>query len=227
MVCSLFAVQSGLLTSGEKADQLQLQLNPLGIKKPDHTKLLNTRADRKEEQKVLEFESPPLHPSTSLPCPDSTWQKHDHPRPLLHCPWLLPSSCHCESIYFLHKSFKQPWSPPQSRQGSSNPSGSPQLASFLRVSIQFHTRLAFMSHIVDIYTTQIALEERMRETGQQQKATLFKSKQNVTTSRKLSASLRNSLVLWSPVSRLQKDCNWTRPRLQKTGPAVLVFQFWN
>ena len=35
------------------------------------------------------------------------------------------------------------------------------------------------------------------------------------------------VVLWSPVSRLQKDCNWTGPRLQKTGPAVLVFQIWD
>ncbi|EDR13129.1 uncharacterized protein LACBIDRAFT_292403 [Laccaria bicolor S238N-H82] len=32
------------------------------------------------------------------------------------------------------------------------------------------------------------------------------------------------LVLGSPVPRLQKDHNWTRPRLQKTRPAVLVFQ---
>ena len=73
-------------------------------------------------QKVPEFESPPIHPSTCPPCPDSTWQRHNHPRLLLHCPWLLPSSCHCESIYFLHKSFKQPQYPLQSRQGSSNPS---------------------------------------------------------------------------------------------------------
>ena len=36
-----------------------------------------------------------------------------------------------------------------------------------------------MSHGVDIYTTQIALEESMGETGQQQEATHIKSKQNV------------------------------------------------
>ena len=33
--------------------------------------------------------------------------------------------------------------------------------------------------MVDIYATQIALEERMRETGWQQEATRFKSKQKV------------------------------------------------
>ena len=33
--------------------------------------------------------------------------------------------------------------------------------------------------MVDIYATQIALEERMRETGQQQEATQFRSKQKV------------------------------------------------
>ena len=130
-------------------------------------------------QKVPEFKSLPLHPSTCPPCPDSTWQKHDHPRPLLCCPWLLPSSHHRKSIYFLHRSFKLPWSPPQLRRGSSNPSQSPQLASFLRVSTQLHTKPSFMSHVVDIYTTQIALEERMVETGRQQEVTWFKSKQNV------------------------------------------------
>ena len=36
-----------------------------------------------------------------------------------------------------------------------------------------------MSDMVDIYATQIALEERMRETGRQQEATQFKSKQKV------------------------------------------------
>ena len=41
-VCSLFVVQSGRLTSGEKADQLWLWLKPLGIKKPDQTGLSNT-----------------------------------------------------------------------------------------------------------------------------------------------------------------------------------------
>ena len=52
------------------------------------------------------------------------------------------------------------------------------LASFLRVSTQLHARSAFVSHVVDIYTTQIALEERMGETGRQE-ATRIKSKQNV------------------------------------------------
>jgi len=33
------------------------------------------------------------------------------------------------------------------------------------------------------------------------------------------------LVLGSPVPRLKKDCNWTGPRPQKTGPAVSVFHF--
>ena len=42
MVCGLFAVRSGLLTSGEKADRLQLQLRPFGIKKLDQTGLSNT-----------------------------------------------------------------------------------------------------------------------------------------------------------------------------------------
>ena len=36
-----------------------------------------------------------------------------------------------------------------------------------------------MSHVVDIYTTQIALEERMGESGRQREATRIKSKQNV------------------------------------------------
>ena len=34
-------------------------------------------------------------------------------------------------------------------------------------------------HMADIYTTQIALEERMRETGRQQEATWLKSKWKV------------------------------------------------
>ena len=42
MVCGLFAVWSGLLTSGEKADWLWLQLKPFGIKKLDQTGLSNT-----------------------------------------------------------------------------------------------------------------------------------------------------------------------------------------
>ncbi len=33
------------------------------------------------------------------------------------------------------------------------------------------------------------------------------------------------LVLEGPVSRLSKNQDWTGPRLEKTGPAVLVFQF--
>ena len=55
----------------------------------------------------------------------------------------------------------------------------PQLASFLRVSTRPHTGPALTSHMVDIYATQIAFEERMRETGWQQEATRFKSKQKV------------------------------------------------
>ena len=35
------------------------------------------------------------------------------------------------------------------------------------------------------------------------------------------------LVFKSPVSRLEKDCNWTRPRPEKTGPAVRSFHFWD
>ena len=35
---------------------------------------------RPGSQKVSEFESPPLHTSTCPPCPDSTWQKRDHPQ---------------------------------------------------------------------------------------------------------------------------------------------------
>ena len=42
MVCGLFVVWSSLLTSGEKADWLQLWLKPLGIKKLDQTGLSNT-----------------------------------------------------------------------------------------------------------------------------------------------------------------------------------------
>ena len=42
VVCSLFEVWSGLLTSGDKADWLWLQLKPFGIKKPDQTGLSNT-----------------------------------------------------------------------------------------------------------------------------------------------------------------------------------------
>ena len=30
----------------------------------------------------------------------------------------------------------------------------------------------------------------------------------------------------SPVPRLEKDQDWTRPRLEKTGPAVQSFDFW-
>ena len=30
----------------------------------------------------------------------------------------------------------------------------------------------------------------------------------------------------SPVPRLEKDWDWTGPRLEKTGPAVQVFDFW-
>ena len=37
-----FVVLSSLLTSGEKADRLWLQLKPLGIKKLDQTRRLNT-----------------------------------------------------------------------------------------------------------------------------------------------------------------------------------------
>jgi len=37
--------------------------------------------------------------------------------------------------------------------------------------------------------------------------------------------LSSFLVLGSPVPRLKKNCNWTRPRPQKTGPAVPVFHF--
>ena len=54
-----------------------------------------------------------------------------------------------------------------------------QLASFLGVSTQLHTGPALTSDMVDIYAIQIALEERMRETGRQQEATQFKSKQKV------------------------------------------------
>ena len=55
----------------------------------------------------------------------------------------------------------------------------PQLASFTRVPTQPHTGPAFASHMADIYTTQIALEERMRETGRQQEATRLESKRKV------------------------------------------------
>ena len=34
------------------------------------------------------------------------------------------------------------------------------------------------------------------------------------------------LVFESPVPRLEKDWDWTRPRLEKTRPAVQVFDFW-
>ena len=55
----------------------------------------------------------------------------------------------------------------------------PQLASFTRVPMQPHTGPAFASHMADIYATQIALEERMRETGRQQEATRLESKRKV------------------------------------------------
>ena len=35
-----------------------------------------------------------------------------------------------------------------------------------------------------------------------------------------------SIVFVSLVSRPQKDCNQTGPRLEKTGPAVWSFDFW-
>ena len=60
----------------------------------------------------------------------------------------------------------------------------PQLASFLRVSTQLHMGLAFMSHMIDIYTTQIPLYNtdcfwgEDGETGRQQEAQ-FKCKQKV------------------------------------------------
>ena len=38
---------------------------------------------------------------------------------------------------------------------------------------------AFSSHMTDIYTTQVALEERMRETGRQMEATRLESKRKV------------------------------------------------
>jgi len=34
------------------------------------------------------------------------------------------------------------------------------------------------------------------------------------------------LVFEIPVQRLEKDWDWTRPRLEKTGPAVQSFGFW-
>ena len=72
----------------------------------------------------------------------------------------------------------------------------PELGSFLRVSTQLHMGPAFTSHMVDIYATQIALEERMRETGWQQEAIVLGSRvsrrSRVITSGKLSATLRNS-----------------------------------
>ena len=68
----------------------------------------------------------------------------------------------------------------------------PQLASFLRVSTELHTRPAFTSHMVNIYATQIALGERMREIGWQQEATQFKSKQKV--------KIYN---FWEPVSEFE------------------------
>ena len=35
------------------------------------------------------------------------------------------------------------------------------------------------------------------------------------------------VVFKGPVSRLEKDRNWTRPRPEKTGPAVRSFHFWD
>ena len=90
--------------------------------------------------------SPPFHPST---CPDSTWQKHDHPRPPPYCPWLIPSSRHHESIYFLYKSFKQHWSPPQSRQGSSNPSSACILESFNATPYGTGFHVTYDCHLYD------------------------------------------------------------------------------
>ena len=75
----------------------------------------------------------------------------------------------------------------------------PQLASFLRVSMQLHTGPAFMSHMTDIYTTQIPLYdtdcswEEERETGWQQEATQFRCKQKVM--------IYNS---WETVSKLEE-----------------------
>jgi len=43
VVCGLFAVHSGFFGLWEKAHRLQLWLRPLSIKKPDQTRLSNTR----------------------------------------------------------------------------------------------------------------------------------------------------------------------------------------
>ena len=45
--------------------------------------------------------------------------------------------------------------------------------------MQLQMGLTFTLHMVDIHTTQIALEVIMRKTGLQQEATQFKSKQKV------------------------------------------------
>ena len=52
-MCGLFAVRSGLLTSGEKADRLRLRLKPFGIKKPDQTGLLNTKCEAVEQYQAM------------------------------------------------------------------------------------------------------------------------------------------------------------------------------
>ena len=68
-----------------------------------------------------------------------------------------------------------------------------KLASFSRVSTQLNTGPAFMSHMVDIYTIQIALEERIRGTCWQQEllSSRVSRRSWFTTFRKLSVSLRN------------------------------------
>ena len=52
-------------------------------------------------QKVLEFETPPLHTSTCPPCPESMWHKTPIGR-CCHHPWLLlPFSCPAPTIVTL------------------------------------------------------------------------------------------------------------------------------
>lgn len=56
---------------------------------------------------------------------------------------------------------------------------SPPLASSSKALVHTHSELAFASHMADIYTTQVALEEKMREAGRQMEATRLESKRQV------------------------------------------------
>ena len=126
---------------------------------------------------IRKFQTSRVHPS-NLPPVCLVWIPHDKDMITPGCCFTILDSSLSPAIMNLFISCTKPSSNlnPQLSQGKVQ-AIPPKLGSFLRVSKQLHMGLAFTSHVVDIYVTQNALEERMRETGWQQGATQFKSKQ--------------------------------------------------